>query len=97
INPTVIHVTVPKKRRVQKQGCRNVVLHRDDVSAGDLKWWDGMRVASPSLAVRQSIERGVSSHIIVQAIEQGRVRGLIDKDHAAELETELEARRDVGK
>ncbi|WP_165062940.1 type IV toxin-antitoxin system AbiEi family antitoxin domain-containing protein, partial [Adlercreutzia sp. ZJ154] len=42
INPTVIHVTVPKKRRVQKQGCRNVVLHRDDVSAGDLKWWDGM-------------------------------------------------------
>ncbi|WP_165248128.1 type IV toxin-antitoxin system AbiEi family antitoxin domain-containing protein [Adlercreutzia sp. ZJ141] len=97
INPTVIHVTVPKRKRIQKQGRGNVVLHRDDVSAGDLRWWDGMRVASPSLAVRQSIERGVSSHIIVQAIEQGRTRGLIDKKQAAELEAELEARGVAGK
>ncbi len=97
ISPTVIHVTAPKKRRIQKQGCGNVILHRGDVPAGDLRWWDGMLIASPFLAIRQSIERGVSSHLLAQAIEQGRARGLIDKKHAAELEAELEARANAGK
>ncbi|WP_166340130.1 type IV toxin-antitoxin system AbiEi family antitoxin domain-containing protein [Xiamenia xianingshaonis] len=97
INPTVIHVTVPKGRRIQKQGRGNVAIHSADVPTGDLKWWDGMRTASPCLSIRQSIERGVSSHVVAQAIERGHARGLIDKKQAAELEAELEARADAGK
>lgn len=97
INPVTIHVSVPKGRRIQKQGHVNMELHKADVSAGDLKWWDGMRTASPFLAIRQSIERGVSSHIIAQALENGRARGLISKEQAAKLEAELEARANARK
>lgn len=97
INPTVIHVTVPKKKRIQKQGRECVILHKADVPASDLRWWDGMRIASPFLSIRQSIERGATSHIIVQAIERGLVRGLISKGQRAELEAKLEVRANAGK
>lgn len=92
INPIAIHVMVPKRRRIQKRGRENIALHKGDVPEIQLKWWDGMRIASPFLAIEQSIDRGVSSHIIAQAIERGRSRGLIDKGQAADLMAELEAR-----
>lgn len=95
INPTKIHVTVPKGTRIQKQGQPNIALHKLDVSEGQLLWWDGMRTASPELAICQSIARGVSSHILEQAIGNARSRGLITKGQAASLESELEARADA--
>lgn len=97
INPTVIHVTVPKKKRIQKQGRECIILHKANVPASDLRWWDGMRIASPFLSIRQSIERGVASHIIVQAIERGLARGLIDKRQEVELGAKLEMRANAGK
>lgn len=95
VNPTKIYVTVPKGRRIQKQGRPNVVLCKADVPAAELRWWDGMRVASPALAISQSIERGAASHILDQAIAGARSRGLITNQQELSLKAALEWRQNA--
>lgn len=97
INPTKIHVTISKNRRIQKQARDYIVLHKLNVASGQLRWWDGMRIASPALAIQQAIERGVASHILEQAIANARSKGLITKDQAKVLDGELEERGYAGK
>lgn len=92
INPAVVHITVPRGRRIKKGCCVNVAVHKENVSQEDIRWWDGMRIAAPSLAILQSIDRGVSSHVISQAISQGRLRGLLTESQSEDLVEKLEKR-----
>lgn len=92
INPTIIHVTIPKARRIKKKIPKGVILHKGDIEESQIKWWEGMQTTSLPLSVRQCIERGVSSHLIEQAIQNGTSRGMIKKNDAEMLRAKMEAR-----
>ena len=92
INPVKIHVVVPKERRVNKSGHDEIVLHKGAQLSQRLKWWDGMPIAAAYDAISQSLDNGVSSHVIEQAIENGHLRGLINKAQQEDLQRRLESR-----
>lgn len=92
INPTTIHVTIPKERRIQKPKHQSIEIHKDNIEKSLIKWWDGMPTVSLELAIGQSIDRGVSSHIIEQAIQVGTSRGMINDAKKKELCERLERR-----
>lgn len=90
IYPTKIHVTVPKHRRISKADAENVVVYRCDIPRQQVAWWEQMPVVSLPLAIQQCIERKISSHLIVQAITNGRARGMLTKTEAKDLTYKLE-------
>lgn len=92
INPTVIHVTIPKARRIQRETPKGVILHKHDIEESQIKWWEGMQTASLLLSVEQCIERGVSSHLLEQAIQGGVACGMLQERDAESLYDKLEAR-----
>lgn len=92
INPMVVHVTVPKARRIKKAGQQHILVHKDDVPQSSIKWWEGMPTACLELALQECIDRGVPSHIVDQAIQNGRSRALIGKESAQALRRRLESR-----
>lgn len=92
INPTAIHITVPKAKRIQKVARQNIVIHREDISNVSVKWWEGMPTVSLQLALKQCIDRGVSSHILDQAIHDGLSKGMIRKEDVNLLSERLETR-----
>lgn len=92
INPVRIHISVPKKRRIKKAGGDGVVIHKEDIDQKQLRWWDGMPVYSLETAIEQTINRGVSSHIVEQAIDNGTARGLITASNAKVFREKLRSR-----
>lgn len=90
INPIRIHVTVPKTRRIKKENPKNIFLHKDNVKKSQVKWWEGMQIASLQLAIEQCIERGAPSHLMEQAIQNGLSRGMLQKHDAEMLYEKME-------
>lgn len=89
INPMKIHLTVPKGRRIQKEGHEEIVIHKESNRDRDLKWWDGMPIATPYDAILQTLDRGASSHVIEQAIDRAASRGMISREQADDLQQRL--------
>lgn len=92
INPTVIHVTIPKERRIKREAPKGVILHKSDIEESQFKWWEGMQIASLPLSIEQCIERGASSHLIEQAIQNGMSHGMLQKHDAEMLYARMEMR-----
>lgn len=74
INPTAIHVTVPKAARVRRH-LELTTLHHDNLDAADRGWWEGIPVATVAAAIRQGIETNVPHHLLAQAMGTARARG----------------------
>ena len=71
INPTLIHVTVAKSRRIRRSGGQGYVVHYDDLNPAQISWWEGMRIVTLSVAIEQCIKNSVPRYLIRQAIERG--------------------------
>ena len=92
VNPDRIHVAVPRSRRISKAGVGGVVLHRADVEPRRVRWWEQMPVVDLPTAIGQCVDRGLPSHLVEQAIENGERRGLLRECEARALEKKLEER-----
>lgn len=83
INPTLIHVTVAKSRRIRRDGGQGYFVHYQDLDQKQLTWWEGMRIVTLPVAIEQCIDSGVQRYLIRQAIERGT-----KKHHLSPQETE---------
>ena len=92
VNPGAIHVTVAKGRRISRRGGEGYELHREDMAPADLTWWEGIPAVTLDKAIEQCIDYGTPTHLISQAIENGRARGLILEGEADDLRARLETR-----
>lgn len=92
INPTTTHITIPKAKRIKRETPKGVVLHKGNIDRSQVKWWEGMQTASLHLSIQQCIIRGVSSHLIEQAIQNGVSHGMLQKHDAEMLYAKMEAR-----
>jgi predicted transcriptional regulator of viral defense system len=95
VNPTRVHVTVPRTTRIRRQGGEQVSLHREDLGADSVGWWEGIRCVTESTAIAEVITaRSTPVHLIRQAIDTARSRGRISPAEAGAFLERLE--RDVG-
>jgi predicted transcriptional regulator of viral defense system len=85
VNPSAIHLTVPRAFRTHREIPRTYQLHRGHVQPNDVRWHEGLPVVTPELAIQGAINQALGWHLIDQAIETARARGLITADAAARL------------
>ena len=70
INPSRIHITVARHRRIRRAGGELFVVHREDLSPSQITWWDGIPTVDVATAIDQCIDSGVSSYLIRQALDR---------------------------
>ncbi len=90
INPMVVHISVPEAKRIQKTPPSYIAIHKVPSPQSQIKWWEGMPIASLKLALAQCIDRGVSSHLVDQALQNGVSRGMIRDEDVVELQAKME-------
>jgi predicted transcriptional regulator of viral defense system len=92
INPTSIHITVAKKRRIARQGGEGYTLHHQDLTDNQKTWWEGIPIVTLYTAIGQGIASKVPTYLLRQAIERGHQLGLLLDCEQAELMELLEKR-----
>lgn len=86
VNPTKIHVTVPKSARIRRKAPPVYEVHVRDLDPADVTRLEGIPVVSPTRAIRDGIERHLDRRLIAQAIDSARRRGLAQRDDLRALE-----------
>lgn len=85
IEPRAIDISIAADRRIRKAGGEGYAIHCETIPSSDLCWWENMRRTKLATAISQCTDDGVSSHVLLQAIEKGLAKGLITKENADEL------------
>jgi predicted transcriptional regulator of viral defense system len=85
VNPSGIHLTVPRDFRTRKDVPLAYRLHREDLGESELRWHKGIPIVGPARAIRGAIEDALGWHLIGQAIDNARARGLLSRRQAEEL------------
>ncbi|SRR6266545_6637953 len=77
VNPADIHITVPADYRVRRDVPRMYQLHRRDLDPADVTLHEGIPIVTVYRAIRDGIEAKLGGHLIDQAIDTARRRGLL--------------------
>ena len=81
VNPSKIHMTVPKKFRRSVEIPKILILHKRDIAGKDKEQFCGFQVTTPLRTILDIIEqKELSAELIRQALIQSTPRGLILKD-----------------
>jgi len=94
INPTRLHVTVSRSRRLRRAGGERYVVHYEDLAPSQIGWWEQVPTVTPTVAVEQCIRYGTPTYLLRQALERGPRDGKLRADDAARLTHLLEHRDD---
>jgi predicted transcriptional regulator of viral defense system len=89
VNPTKLHVTVPKAYRTHREIPSLYVLHRDEVADVDRSSVDGIPVVSVAKAIRQVHEQHLRHSLVDQAIDDAEREGWLRRRQADQLRREL--------
>jgi predicted transcriptional regulator of viral defense system len=89
-NPPSIHITVPKAVRLRRQQPKGIVLHREDLSPGDIKVHQGIPLTSVARTVADLLKSGERIDLIRQAISDARREGFIEDTEARQLRRQVE-------
>jgi predicted transcriptional regulator of viral defense system len=92
INPTRVHITLPKARRIRRTGGEGYEVHYEDLPPAEIGWLHQIRATKFAATVRQCIHTGVPNYLLNQALEAGQRRGLVMSDQRANLEAQLDER-----
>ncbi|MGH7506250.1 MAG: type IV toxin-antitoxin system AbiEi family antitoxin domain-containing protein [Longimicrobiales bacterium] len=79
VNPAKVHVTVPARLRINREIPAAFRLHFRDLTDDDVTRHEGIPVVMPLRAIQDGIEAHLGNHLIEQAIESARRRGLIGR------------------
>jgi predicted transcriptional regulator of viral defense system len=86
VNPSAIHLTVPRDFRTRKDTPPAYRLHRGDIDDADVRWHEAIPIVTAQAAIKGGVDDRLGWHLIGQAIDTARGRGLITRRQAAELE-----------
>lgn len=89
INPSKIHLTVPRRHRPQREVPKGYVIHREDLDPADVTTVEGVPVITLEKAIRQCAEMHVGRDLLEQAVRHGREQGLLRRAQAAALTADL--------
>ena len=96
INPTKIHITVPRRYRINRAIPATYSIHHRDLPDSDRTFIEGIAVVTPARSIEDAIETHVDPKLIDQAIETARGRGLLRGAARGELSRGQQAPREHG-
>lgn len=86
INPTTLHVTLPRQSRVRKEVPSWITIHRGNRGERDITWHEGLAIVTPARAILDGIETNVGQRFIDQALETARRRNLLSMSEQQVIE-----------
>lgn len=93
VNPSRIHLTVPRSNHPRTAGGALYRLHRRDLDPDEVTEADGIPVTTVARAIRDCLRGGTDLQQLWLAIEHAEARGLIRRAEASELRVRVEARQ----
>ncbi|OZB89345.1 MAG: hypothetical protein B7X41_03230 [Microbacterium sp. 14-71-5] len=87
-----IHLTVANRRRRRRLGGGRHEVHRQDLDAGQIGWWEQVPTVTAATAIVRCIECGTPTHLLRKALERGRGQGRITGPEREDLAARLAAR-----
>jgi len=85
VNPTKIHITVPRAHRPQRETPGLYVVHRADLRHDEITAYEGIPIVTPVRAVLDAHADGLGPALIGQAIDDGQRLGVLTRTQAAQL------------
>jgi predicted transcriptional regulator of viral defense system len=85
VNPSSIHLTVPRAFRTRKAVPEVYRLHRFDLNPAEVGRHEGIPVVTAERAILGGIEQALGWQLIDQAIGAARARGLVTRPAAERL------------
>jgi predicted transcriptional regulator of viral defense system len=96
INPTKIHITVPREHRIRREIPALYRIHHETLDDTEITFHEGIPIVTPAHAIRQSHTGHVSPALIGQAIDHGVSNGRLTRKEAARLRREIDVRAGSG-
>ena len=88
INPTKIHITVPRRYRIKREIPPPYVIHHRDLAGEERATVEGLPTITPRRAILDAIETHVDPKLVEQALDAARRRGLVRGQHLSALEAQ---------
>lgn len=77
INPTKIHITVPRAYRINREVPATYAIHHRDLENTDQTLVEGIPAVTPARSIEDAIDTHVDPKLIDQAIDTAQRRGLL--------------------
>ena len=95
VNPDRIHLTIGKGRRLRRSGGERYVLHRRDLAPESRTSWEGIPITDLPTTIEDCIATGTPTYLVRQAIERGGRTSLLlvaDQDRLTKRLEDRDAR-----
>jgi predicted transcriptional regulator of viral defense system len=90
VNPSRIHLTVPRDNHPRAAGGELYRLHRRDLQATDITSVDDIRVTTIARTIKDCMKTGTDPYQLRAAIERAEAEGTLRRAPAAELRAALD-------
>lgn len=90
VNPVAIDLTVPIDCRIVRAGGEAYRVHQAQLTAGNTRTFDGVRVVEVITAIDGAAAQGVGTALIFAAIDRARRLGWITKTEAKVIRVQME-------
>jgi len=91
VNPSRVHLTVPRDNYPRAAGGDLYRLHRRALPASDVTESDGITVTTAERTIRDCLDDGTDPYQLRRAIERAEAEGLLRKSVAEALRGEVTA------
>lgn len=88
VNPTVIHLTVPRGYRTTRIVPRHIRIHFQDLMDEERMVHDGLPITTPERTIRDCISTHLGPALIDQAVDSAVLRGLISEAAARQFKSD---------
>jgi len=89
VNPSQVHITLPKATRFNRTVPSYLVIHRADLPARDVQQVHGLPVTTPERSIRDCHEAKLGTSIVRGAIADAEREGWLKVGEATRLRNEL--------
>lgn len=77
VKPAMVHVTVPKRRRIRRSGAQGIEIHRQDLAPRQIGRFEQIPAVKHATAISQGIDLRTPTYLLRQALESARRTGRI--------------------
>lgn len=91
VNPSRVHLTVPRDNHPRAAGGELYRLHRRNLPEADVTEADGIAVATAERAVRDCLADGTDPYQLRMAVDRAEAEGLLRKSVAKSLRRDVAA------
>ena len=89
VNPTAVHITLPRAYRVRRSVPGFLSVHHADLEPNEIATLEGLPITTPERTIRDCASTHLSSALLRQAIHDGNRSGHLTRKQAVKLELEL--------